>query len=188
MLDNQRCDNLFGCLGMEIIIVTGKVNSGKTTLMQQIVDEARAKGEKISGILALGSFEQDRKSGFNVKDVQTGKIKPLASACKKDSQGFSIGRFNFFKDGFDFAQRSLLSFKPNGTVFLDEVGPLELMGRGYAACLKEIFASDIKKLYVVVREDCLNDFMQVFLSGRELSIKYLNTNRKDFRTLESVHA
>jgi nucleoside-triphosphatase THEP1 len=160
---------------MEVIIISGEINSGKTTLMKKNVDKEKRKSQGPTGIIAPGIFKQDLKVGFNVEDISSGKIKLLASVEEKYSVGFSFGRFNFFKEGFEFAKKALLNFKPKGVVFLDEAGPLELSGKGYADCLKALLCSNISRLYVSVRKDCLKEFIKTYLSSDKLKVNYLTT-------------
>ena len=47
-------------------------------------------------------------------------------------------------------------------VFLDEAGPFELAGNGYAECLRTLLKSDISKIYISVRDNCLNDIIMKF--------------------------
>jgi len=160
---------------MEVIIITGKINSGKTTLMKKFVDKEKRKGRSPTGIIVLGIFKKGLKTGFNVKDISKDESRLLASTEKNDPHGFLVGRFNFFKEGFEFAKKALLNFKPKGVVFIDEVGPLELCGKGYADCLRGLLSSDISKLYISIRRNCLKEFMRAYLSSKNLDINCLTT-------------
>jgi nucleoside-triphosphatase THEP1 len=155
---------------VDIILVTGKVNSGKTTLMKKLIEQESLQGNFPAGIIAPGVFQNGEKIGFNVTDLSTGKSKPLARVGNAESYKFSEGRFVFSKAGFDFAKKALLNFRPRGVVFLDEVGPLELKGGGYAACLEKLLVSDINKLYISVRDECVVRVRQKFLLSKQAQI------------------
>lgn len=158
---------------MEIVLVTGKVNSGKTTLMKKLVEQESLKGNFPTGVIACSVFKDGGKIGFNAIDLSTGNSKPLARVSNEINEikyGFSVGRFIFSNKSFDFAKKTLLKFKPNGVVFLDEVGPLELKGKGYAECLKKLLDSEINRFYISVRNECLAKVRQKFLLSRQVKI------------------
>jgi len=155
---------------MGIILVTGKVNSGKTTLMEKMVEQESLRGKFPAGIIAHGVFKESEKIGFNITDLSIGKSIPLARVGNDSTYGFSVGRFVFLNESLNFAKNALLNFRLNGVVFLDEVGPLELKGKGYAECLDKLLGSDINRLYISVREECLARVRQMFLLPRPTRI------------------
>ena len=154
----------------EIIIITGKINSGKTTMLEKLVDEEKSMEYSPSGIIARGVFEGDTKIGFDVTDLSSGITTPLARIDKVFDDGFSVGKYFFSNVAFKFAQNALLKYQPNGVVFLDEAGPLELDGRGYAECLTTLINSDISRLYIAVRDECLNEFILKFVKSKSMKI------------------
>lgn len=155
---------------MEIIIITGGINSGKTTLLQEWVKKEKSQGQFPTGIVALGVFKEGIKTGFEVINLATNESMPLAGSEDGITEGFRVGRFTFSSVGFEFAKNSLLNFKSRGVVFLDEAGPLELDGEGYAPCLKVLLQSDIAKLYICIRQECLKEFSQIFLNSNKFKI------------------
>lgn len=160
---------------MEIIIITGAVNSGKTTLLRDFFEKEKSQGNFPTGIIAPGIFENGIKTGFEVIDLSSGESKILASTEKDKFSGFQAGKFFFSSEAFEFAKKALLNFEHKVIVFLDEVGPLELEGKGYADCLKVLLESDIQKLYLVIRSSVLRDFLKIYLTSRKFTIKYFST-------------
>lgn len=155
---------------IEVVLITGKINSGKTTSIINLVEQERERGNSPTGIIAHGVFENGIKTGFDVEDIASGQKMPLARKGQAFTDSFPVGRFTFSVDGFEFARRALLKFKPGGSVFIDEAGPLELRGEGYADCLHTLFKSDITKIYIVVRDDCVDEFKEKFLKGENIEI------------------
>jgi nucleoside-triphosphatase THEP1 len=154
----------------KIIIITGKVNSGKTTMMEKFINDEKLTGTSPSGIIARGVFKDKIKLGFDVIDISDGTSKPLARIDNYFENGFSVGKYYFSEEAFDFARTALLNYSHNGVVFLDEAGPLELSGGGYSACLKTLLDSDIARLYIVVRSECLTEFIEKFLKSNPTRI------------------
>jgi nucleoside-triphosphatase THEP1 len=159
----------------EIIIVTGEINSGKTTLLEKLVKEEKTKGLTPTGIIARGIFDGKIKIGFDVIDLSSGISMPLARTDRPFDNGFVIGKYYFSGDAFKFAQDALLNFRPHGVVFLDEAGPLELEGRGHADCLRILIDSNIIRLYVSVRSECLKEFIEKFAKINPVKIIQVNS-------------
>jgi nucleoside-triphosphatase THEP1 len=148
---------------LEVILITGNINSGKTTLLEKLFWEERAKKISPTGIIALGVYDGETKIGFIVRDLENGCSQPLARVKKMADHAFSAGKYSFSTEGFEFAKRALLNFKSQGVVFVDEVGPLELHDKGYADCLKTLIKSDISRLYIAIRSCCVSEFTYKFL-------------------------
>ncbi len=162
---------------MEIIIVTGEINSGKSQLLEKLCAEEKLRGVKPSGIIARGIFKNNIKIGFDIEDQFDGVSMPLARSNYKFENGFSVGKFNFSGEAFEFAKRALLSSCNRDVVFIDEIGPLELKGGGYNDCLCRLLQSEISKLYIAVRKDCLAEFKAKYLRPYPHAIvKYLSAD------------
>lgn len=162
-----------------MVIVTGKISSGKTTMMEKLIEREKTKGKSPVGIIARGVFKGKAKVGFNVVDLSTGSSMPLARIGEEIKNGFSVGKFTFSNEALEFAQKALLNFKYDDVVFLDEVGPLELGEKGYANCLRTLLDSDISRLYIAVRSECLPEFLEKFFTSRQVKIiRVKNSVRK----------
>jgi nucleoside-triphosphatase len=157
---------------MEIILIIGPINSGKSSAMMKLVLQEKAAGLSSTGIIAKAIIEDGRKIGFDVLDLSSDEIKPLARINWQISNSFKVGKYVFAREGFEFACKALLNFHPDGVVFLDEAGPLELSNRGYADCLRQLIDSNISRLYIAVRDVCVTELREKFL--QEKSVKILN--------------
>lgn len=144
---------------MHIIMITGKVNAGKTSLMRELVKKEKKAGFSPAGILAPGVFQAGVKTGYDVKSVASGKRARLA---RRDPGG----KFIFYRKGFELARKALLPSAGRAVMFLDEAGPLELAGKGHAGCLYALLDSDLKRLYLSVRDSCVRQVKKKFLRGK----------------------
>jgi nucleoside-triphosphatase THEP1 len=137
----------------EVIIITGNINSGKTTMMEKLYENEKTKGKSPIGIIARGVFRGKAKVGFDVVNLSTGNSMPLARIGREIRGGFSVGKFTFSNEGLEFARKALLNSKYSDVVFIDEMGPLELEDKGYANCLKTLLDSRyIIRSYFVIRK------------------------------------
>ncbi len=141
-----------------IFILTGEKQSGKTTLVLKIIEELQQKNISVGGIIAKGVHENGERIGFDIIDIQTNEQKIL---CRKNISLYEqkIGEFYFTKDGLEFGKKILgkKSLRNLSLIIIDEVGPLELQGNGWAESLSEIiFSIDIPVL-LVVRKSLVNN-------------------------------
>ena len=160
---------------LAIILISGAVNSGKTSLMLDIMQEEALSGSRVTGILALSVIENGQKTGFEVLDVATGEKRMLATLHPETIAGetlISIGRYHFLEKNFKFALDILSSVDKSGAVFVDEVGPLELSGGGYADAIRKIVSGVSGKVYISVRSSCLEKFVGMFLSGIPYTVRH----------------
>jgi len=157
--------------GPEVFIITGDINSGKSFLMAKLAEEQKKLGKKTGGIIAEGVFSDGVKTGFDIFEPGSGKKYSLAKT--EESRGdISAGKYRFSLESFEKAKEALMDFDENSVVFLDEAGPLELDGEGYALCLESIMASNIESLYLTVRESCVGQIREKFL-GRASKINFI---------------
>jgi nucleoside-triphosphatase THEP1 len=154
----------------EIVIITGPINSGKTAYLQKLVSQERTLGKSPSGIIAHGVFKDGHKIGYDIEDIASGMRLPLARAGSHKDGDKMVGQYSFSKKTLEFAKGALLNYTSGGVVFLDEAGPLELAGEGYAFCITSLLESHISKLYMVVRENLVDQICERFLRGRPVKI------------------
>ena len=110
-------------------------------------------------------------------DINSGKRKVLARTNRDFNSGFTVGKYNFSEEAFDFATGILNYARAGETVFLDEAGPLELKGKGYAGCIKKLLKMELSEFYVVVRKSCLRKFKNKFLSGFKKDLRIIKILR-----------
>lgn len=154
----------------ELVIITGAVNSGKTTHLRRLIAQERALGVSVSGVIAPGVFKGDEKIGYDVEDVASGRALPLARTGTQGDSDQNTGWYWLSKKTLEFAKEALLNCTPGGVVFLDEVGPLELSGEGYASCIRTLLESRISRLYIVVREGLVDQVTERFLRRQPVRI------------------
>jgi nucleoside-triphosphatase THEP1 len=137
-----------------VYIIAGGHGAGKSSLAAALARLLRESGLKPAGILAEGSWENGVRSGFALVDLSSGRKIPL---CRRGAGGDTrAGEFGFFEEGLAAGRAALAADKAAGAaaVFLDEVGPLELEGGGWAPQLAALLGEDGPPLVLVAR-DCL---------------------------------
>jgi len=140
------------------VVVTGNTGTGKSTLVRGAVGLLRDQGFRVGGILAPGLIEDGRRTGFDIVDLRTGESTALAREHgEADGPHARWSRFAFRPDGLDLGRRALgPAADDTDVVIVDEVGPFELSGGGWAPSLDRLAAGYAGTLVLVVRESVVD--------------------------------
>jgi nucleoside-triphosphatase len=125
-----------------IYILSAPIQSGKTT---SLINWSAARKD-VTGILTpvIGG-----KRFF--MNVQTKEQFPMEATG--DEESLVVGRFTFSKAAFDKAIQTIRdSIHMEGWLVIDEIGPLELAGKGFYTIVNEIGALRKYKTILVVRK------------------------------------
>jgi nucleoside-triphosphatase THEP1 len=140
------------------VVVFGDTGTGKSTLVRGAVDLLRDRGVRVWGILAPGLIEDGRRTGFDIVDLRTGEATPLArEQGEADGLHARWSRFAFRPEGLALGRRALGPGADDADVIIvDEVGPFELSGGGWAPSLDRLAAGYAGTLVLVVRESVVD--------------------------------
>lgn len=138
------------------LIVTGPINSGKTTRLTEWCKNR----DNVYGILT------PKINGKRVfVDVASGEQFEM-EALENEEKVLRIGKYIFSVAGFERAKEIVrnASVKKNAFLIIDEVGPLELKGEGFSVELKELLDSkdDSLEVIIVIRESLVEEVVSYF--------------------------
>jgi nucleoside-triphosphatase THEP1 len=144
-----------------IYLLTGPVRSGKTT---SLIEWAKGRND-VHGILT-----PDIKGKRVFMNIKTKTQFPMEATPGEET--ISVGRFSFSKKYFEQAFMVIrTAINKTGWLVIDEAGPLELKGQGFAPVLKELFSSRKNKIILVVREGIAQQVSNCFgLSVHEIKL------------------
>ena len=149
-----------------IRIVSGPIDSGKTARMQQRYAACRA--NTAAGFLSTKIFAGERFRGYQICSLADGQTAPLALLEEEYTDQFEptfqFDRFIFAQAGFELGAsiiENLLAAGFGGEFFIDEIGPLELSGRGFAEALGRVLQAG-NDLTLSVRQSCLAEVVAKF--------------------------
>ncbi len=145
-----------------IFFLTGEVNSGKTSLLTKWVDAYLREGRRIGGVLAPANWREGKKISYDIIDIEKEEPHLLASVEPlPDAERF--GRFWFSRNGLALAESALMHLDAGFDIgVVDEVGPLELEGRGLANGLRAVLTHPPTKVILVVRNSLIGDVARTF--------------------------
>ncbi len=140
------------------VIVTGGTGSGKTTLVTAVIGRLTARGVRVAGILAPGYLADGRRTGFDIVRLATGERKPLAREEERVAGLHARwSRFAFSAEGLALGHKALgEDARGADVVVIDEVGPFELSGGGWADALDALVATPAGAMLLVVRESVVD--------------------------------
>jgi nucleoside-triphosphatase len=140
-----------------IVILTGPVHSGKTSLLRNVISFLRGRGLQVSGYLSEPLREGERILGYDLVEIGGGKFPFLRRGSPPEGQ--RIGRFFLDGEGLRQSERIIRQTPPDDLLIVDEVGPLELEGRGVRPSLERILSSRPGTTLLVIRESILGDIV-----------------------------
>ncbi|AII58875.1 molybdopterin-guanine dinucleotide biosynthesis protein MobA [Dehalococcoides mccartyi CG4] len=146
------------------LIITGEVGSGKSSHCQRYARYLREYGFKTGGIICRPMFKEDTKTGYTVTDIRTSAEAVFSlTNPPADFQGEKVGRYSILQSGLDFACNAIKEALRTGyeVIFLDEMGHLEIAGKGLAGQARLAYQ---KAPYTVsvVRKSLLQKFLAAF--------------------------
>jgi nucleoside-triphosphatase THEP1 len=146
-----------------VYIITGVIDEGKTREIEAIYRQMK-KGD---GWVSRKVFLYEEFVGYEILRLSTNEKLPLAYKEEYLPPGwdeiYKIGPFSFSKQAFEFAGKIIdeIIDKNINPVFIDEIGPLELQGKGFCPGLEKILKTQ-KDVYIVVRSHCIEDVVNRF--------------------------
>jgi nucleoside-triphosphatase THEP1 len=150
----ELLDELMPC---RVFIVSGERGAGKSTLVAALVEGLRTAGLSVGGLHAPGLWEEGRRSGFDAVDLLTGQSRPL---CRREApeDWLPLRDFRFSPDGIAFGRRALADARLHGVdvLLIDEAGPFELQGGGWAPELDVLVQERRKPMVWVVRSSLVD--------------------------------
>jgi len=152
-----------------IIIITGQKATGKTRIATKLSEVLQSRGATVEGIVAPKILKNDIHLGYEIQDLNSGKRLPFAIKSKENpTERFGIP-FKIQEDALVFGQSVLAKIGEEADlVVLDEVGPLELQGKGWAEPITRIIDGREKPILLVIRKSLVDTFIQQWVLGQPL--------------------
>lgn len=156
-----------------LILITGAVNSGKTTYLHKLISEYRQKGKTVGGFTAEALYKEGIKIGYDARDLRTGEhqalvrskdVVPPGEFQTESYQAESyqrVGRFLLLVSGIDFCRRCVDASFNCDIVCIDEIGPLEIDGGGHRRIFEKVLSDYNSTLIVIAREEVVDKVIEI---------------------------
>ncbi|MFZ5952383.1 MAG: nucleoside-triphosphatase [Candidatus Rifleibacteriota bacterium] len=156
-----------------ISIVCSDINTGKTSWLRQDFTTR----QNADGFLCIKVFAESRHIGYNLLHLPTGQecqfIRKHPDLENDWQEICRIGEnYSFDARGLAFAEKIAENAieRETGLFYLDEIGPLELQGKGFADLFTRLLLSNID-LMIAVRKPLLEKVTSRFALKNPLIIE-----------------
>ncbi len=140
-----------------VIIVTGKINSGKTTKLLDLFKDDLSIDD---GFVSIKKFNKSHEvEGYALQRLMTMDEYPWLSKSTPSNE--KIGDYYINQKTLEIVEKiisDLLTSRVQN-IYLDEVGRLELEGRGFDKIIKEILKHDVN-LTIAVRDKFVDEVVE----------------------------
>lgn len=130
------------------IFITGPPRSGKSTLVEEVIDELDVKAE---GLRTPDIRKEGQRRGFKLLDIKSGDEGILSHVDLEEGPSVSKYRVNI-DDLERFTRRSLRNHSDRCDVLIiDEIGTMELFSPTFKETVEEVLESEMLVLAVLHR-------------------------------------
>jgi len=158
-----------------IIILSGPVHGGKTTLIQKSLSRWAASGLNFGGFLTIAVPDASGVVEYDFLDLKDGRRLPFLRRTAEGG-GERTGSFFVVSRTLDIARSLILAADPAELLIVDEIGPLEIAGGGFWPALREVLSRPGMKTLLVAREEILEDLGKLLGGPMPLIIDVCDTN------------
>jgi len=148
-----------------IIIISGNIQEGKTTFVEKVINRLGRKELKVGGFLSKVIYDDNQRTGYYLYDLSTERSEMLCT-ISEHAEWSRYGKFYFNPQGQKLGL-SILQNIPDNTqiVVVDEIGPLELGGEGWAPAIEQLIVQSSIPMIWVVREHLLKKIARKWTVG-----------------------
>jgi len=151
-----------------IVILTGGVGAGKTRSLCGILSALHSLGVPAAGFVSERVFMDGALAGYDLIGVAGGRGLPFLRRASGPG-GDCVGPWRIDPAGLAAAAEIIRTSKPGALLIVDELGPLELEGRGHWPALTTVLDQPGRRFLFVIRDTCLTDFARLF-AGHSVKI------------------
>jgi nucleoside-triphosphatase THEP1 len=154
---------------LQIIIISGKKNSGKTAYLKEVIEKAKKRQKKVHGFLSEAEIIKGEKNIYYLRDLKTDKRTILASTQQEFLRFINFGRFYFSLQTFEFANSLFIKDMDADLFVFDEYGPLEVDGYGFKPVFNYILDNYKGLFFISVRPAFLNNLIKDIKIHRKIN-------------------
>lgn len=140
-------------LAKKIIIISGTIGEGKTTQIRKLVEEFKAQGIPVAGIVSPRVMSQSETTGYDIIDIATDDREQFLRVTTHQELD-KVGRYSILPEGMKTGKDALKQLRSKNYKFVvvDEVGRLELDNEGWAPDINDLVDHSASNLIFAVRD------------------------------------
>ena len=162
---------------MGIWLVTGSPGIGKSTAVSRIIMKLKSSGVIVGGCTTSEKRTGGVRTGFEIRDLSSGKTGELASATSR--VGPRVGRYRVNLTDLGIIGGAALEAASSASelIVVDEVGPMELVSPEFRKGVRSCIESG--KPMLIVAHERLEDDLLNELRGKAEAILTLTVENRD---------
>jgi len=165
-----------------LFILTGPLHSGKTTLLKNITQVLENMNMRIDGFLSQVVMKNNCIMGYDLFDLKNKVFFPYMRKTGK-CQWIRYRSYFLIPKGLKEAKKIILRKKDADIFIVDEVGPLELSGKGLFPELEKLIREPVVPMLIVVQSRILESFDSLFSLTSEYKAKIFDIRVKNVSAL-----
>lgn len=136
-----------------VIIITGGIGEGKTTFVKNLCNNLKEDNIQVGGLVAERVMKDSLTTGYDLVSIETGE-RFVFLRKGEECSGDTVGKFSICSDALDKGKRILVSLaaEPAKISVIDEIGIMEMEGRGWADSLESLMLKMENLVIIVVRD------------------------------------
>ncbi len=168
-----------------ITLLTGGIESGKTSLCLEVVEAAREEGVLLGGLISPAVFQNGEKVAIDVMDIKRGERMRLADGPGGRATDVETKHWAFYPEAVAWGNQVLASAVPCNLLVIDELGPLEFKRKeGWVNGFKTVASGDYHAALLVIRPSLLEEALSRWQVGK---IVNLDEPHQDLRTGKELY-
>lgn len=159
----------------KVIILCGDIQGGKTTFLLRLIEHLKRENMNIDGFYAPGVHEGGRRIGYDLKAVKSAEHMQFMR-LEPSGGTFKQGKYYINESGLEFGKELLgeHNLAKSDLIVIDEVGPLEMKGKGWALDIERLLSQHPVPQLWVVRRSLLKKAMRQWHAGDYMVIEIEN--------------
>ncbi len=148
-----------------IIIISGNIQEGKTTFVEKVIHRLSRKNVAVAGFLSKVIYHENERTGYQLQDLRSDKSELLCTTALH-SDWEQYGKFYFNPEGQKVGLGILENIPDSSDlIVIDEIGPLELGGDGWALAIEKLVHQSSRPMIWVVREQLVQKIIRKWTIG-----------------------
>jgi len=160
-----------------ILVITGDIGIGKTTVCGKIISKLKSNRFLCGGILSV------KDSGGDIKVLNIKNNKEIAFASNNIEYRGPRTRNKFFsQEGIDYGNNAIEESLDSDFLFVDELGPIELEKKGYYKVLDHIHNNRFNNIVIIIRRSLLSTYKEIL--GKKIIVFEVYKENRDIIPLQ----